>query len=168
MGIRESLNRNPRITLGLAVAAIVVAGVTIVTASRKGDSALSAERPASEYYTVDGGKTYFAAPANQVVPFVHEGKKAVRAQVIRCGNEAPRVQYLQRFSPETIKLLEMTAKERVLGWEAEIERLKRDGTQFAEPGSNEWLGIDSPKLRVLLEQTTKCPDGSEPVVVLPN
>jgi hypothetical protein len=73
---------------------------------------------------------------------------------------------LQRLSPETIKLLEMTTKERLLGWEVEIDRLKRDGLQFAAPGSNEWLGIASPKLSALL--MTKCPDGSEPVVVLPN
>jgi hypothetical protein len=139
--------------------------VLLATRGQRVDA--SRTTPVSEYYTTDGGKTYFAAAGDQVVPFVHNGTEAVRAQVVRCGDEAPRVQYLQRLSPETIKQIEIVTKERQLGWEREIDRLKKDGIQFGEPGSKEWIGIDSPKLSAFLSRMAKCPDGSEPVVVLP-
>ena len=168
LGVRELLNRHPPITFGLAAAVIVIASVAALMASRSERADGSGTKPVSEYYTTDGGATYFAAPADQVVPFVHDGKEAVLAHVIRCGDEAPRVQYLQRLSPETIGQIEIITKERLPGWEGEIDRLKKDGCQFAEPGSKEWIGANSPKLGAFLGRMAKCPDGTEPVVVLPN
>lgn len=164
MSVRESLNRYPRATLGIAAGALVVA---IVLVSRTGSTDIPATRPAQEYYTVDGGKTYFTAPADQVVPFARDGKEAVRAQVVRCGNQTPYVQYLVRYSSDTIRQIEIMRKDRPAGWEAEIDRLKRDGSQFAEPGSKQWIGIDSPKFGTFLNRM-RCPDGSEPIGVLPN
>jgi len=168
MSVRELLNRNPSITFGIAAGVIVIAAVATLTASRSERADVSETRPVSEYYTTDGGATYFAAPADQVVPFVHDGKEAVLAHVVHCGNEAPHVQYLQRLSPETIRQTEIITKERLPGWEGEIDRLKKDGCQFAEPGSKEWIGANSPKLGAFLGRMAKCPDGTEPVVVLPN
>jgi hypothetical protein len=168
MSVRELLNRHPPITFGIAAAVIVVAAVATLMASRSERADVSGTKPVSEYYTTDGGTTYFAAPADQIVPFVQNGKEAVLAHVIRCGNEAPRVQYLQRLSPETIKQIEIVTKERLPGWEGEIDRLKKEGCQFAEPGSKEWIGANSPKFAAFFGRMAKCPDGTEPVVVLPD
>jgi hypothetical protein len=50
------------------------------------------------FFTIDDGKTWFAADASNKAPFMHEGKQALRAHVFQCEGKPPFVGYLSKHS----------------------------------------------------------------------
>ena len=82
MGIRESLNKNPKLTTGVALGVAVLAvGAMALRLSGRGAGAV-----APAFYTVDDGATWFEDDGEKLPPFQHEGKEAVRAHVFECSD----------------------------------------------------------------------------------
>src|SRR3954466_10383727 len=105
MGIRETLNQNPRIALGVMIGVVAIAvGYVVmqVLASRKTFPSKSPE----DFFTVDDGKTFFAASRDNLPPFDYQGKQAVHAYVFECSDSHKRfVGVLERYSAESRKKL---------------------------------------------------------------
>jgi hypothetical protein len=103
MGIREWVNGNPRVTagaIGLVVVAAIAGVVVQVMANRK---KFPDGSPAS-FFTVDDGKTFFAAGSDNIPPFEYNGKQAVQAYVFEAGGKRF-VGYLERYTPDARKAI---------------------------------------------------------------
>ena len=103
MGLRETLNRNPAITTGATIAIIVVALIWISL------QMFGSNRPPQStkgYFTTDDGKNWFADSLDNLPPYMHEGKEAVRAYLYKCGDGKTFVAYLERYTPEAKKIIE--------------------------------------------------------------
>jgi hypothetical protein len=95
MEVRAFLQKNPAASVIGTSGAIAVALVAMFVEQR--GNALPAA-PRQFYFTVDDGATYFADDINRIPPFLHDGKQAVRAQVIKGATGRPFVAYLLRYS----------------------------------------------------------------------
>lgn len=51
------------------------------------------------YFTVDDGKTFFAASSDNIPPFDYDGQQAVLADVFQCDGKKF-VGYMERFTPK--------------------------------------------------------------------
>jgi len=100
-------------------------------------------------FSIDDGKTWFAASSSNVPPFDYNGKQAVRAYVFECNGKRF-VGFLERFTPEAHKLMvenKGTPQTRVYGRE-----MKRPGdATWVKSGDYNGMG------KVM---DIKCPDGS--------
>ena len=103
MGLRETLNRNPAITTGATIAIIVVALIYIsLQMFGSGRPPISTKG----YFTTDDGATKFADSLDNLPPYIHNGKQAVRVYVFKCSDGKEFVAYLERYTPEAKKILE--------------------------------------------------------------
>ena len=153
-GFREWLNENPRaVAVAVAVLALVavVSIVIQVLANRRG---FPTELPKA-YFTDDDGKTFFVAGMENVPPFDHHGKTAVRAYVYECGGNKT-VAYVERYNPQAHK--EMIEKRATPKTQISGRELKKAGA----PGG--WVKSDDHR-NVATIVDVRCPDGSrgEPV-----
>ena len=80
MGIREWTNNHPKAAGGVVGGCILVCIGAIVANAMGNRRGITTTMP-DEYYTVDDGKTYFAASESNVPPFSYQGQTAVRAYV---------------------------------------------------------------------------------------
>lgn len=104
MGLREKMNENPQVTTGVTIGIIVLALALIVWQLWP---AAPIQPLTQAYYTVDDGKSYFVDDIERVPPFQHEGKEAVRAHVMVCGEKGtPFVGWMEKFTPEAKKKLD--------------------------------------------------------------
>jgi len=168
MSVRELMNQKPGLTAGVMDGCILVAIVFIIyTFYAGGGSQVPGGTPAEKaFYSIDLGKTYFADSASLVPPFDHEGKQAVGAVVVRCGDNQPMVEYITRYSPDASSEMEKLKSEKPPNWEAEISRLSREGMEVAQPGGKQWVSMASPAASAIMAGK-KCPDGKLPVEVTP-
>src|SRR5687768_16389120 len=108
MGLRETLNENPRITTGLTVALIVVVLAWLLWPSGGGTGGGGAGGTGGGggttqlFYSTDDGKTWFPDDAAKIPPFKKDGKDAVRAVVYKCDGKTF-VNHLERYTPEAQK-----------------------------------------------------------------
>jgi len=156
MGIRETINRNPRIALGAITAVVVVAiGYVVlqVLASRHAFPNTSPE----DYFTTDDGKTFFAASRDNLPPFDHEGKQAVHAYVFECPGTGKRfVGFLERYTAEAHKKLVET--------KVADPGIQMNGRELKKPGDTTWVrSSDMKAVEKIMD--VRCPDGkpAEPV-----
>lgn len=156
-GVREWLNKHPGLATGLTAAVAVIAITAIVVqvlASRK----RYPEGLPSAYFTVDDGQTYFVAGMENIPPFQHEGKEAVRAYVFKCGGGKPFVGYLERYNPEAHKAMvenRATPQHQIAGRD-----LKRPGA------NNPWVSTKDKKASIAVADV-RCPDGGSPEPIEP-
>ena len=84
MGIREGLNDNSRVGMGVGAAILIVA-VGLIAYQLRGGGTTEELDPVtaatSAFYTDDGGKSFFKDDVNKIVPFERGGKQAYRADV---------------------------------------------------------------------------------------
>ena len=147
MGLRDRLNDNPRIAVGVLGTVVLAAIVFIamqVLASRR---TIRSDLPDS-FYTVDDGQSFFVANSANFPPFDHEGKPAVQAHVYECGGQRF-VGYLERYTPEAHKAMienRATPQHQIYGRE------------LKKPGEKTWVksGDDVAADRVM---TVACPHG---------
>jgi hypothetical protein len=156
-GVREWLNKHPGLALGLtagvALAAILAIVVQVMASRKKYPEGLP-----SAYYSVDDGQSYFVAGMENVPPFQHDGKEAVRAHVFKCGNGKPFVGYLERYTPEAHKAVvekRATPQHQISGRE-----LKRPGA------NNAWVTTKDQKASIAIADV-RCPDGGSPEPIEP-
>jgi len=156
MGIRETMNRNPRITLG-AITALVVVAVGFVVVQVMGSRRAFPTASPDDYFTTDDGKTFFAASRDNLPPFDYQGKEAVHAYVFECPGSGKRfVGYLERYSAE--------AHKKLLATKAADPGIQMNGRELKKPGDSTW--VKSSDLKAVDKVTdVRCPDGkpAEPV-----
>lgn len=155
MGVREWMNQHRGATLAGVIALVLVAIGAIamqVMAQRK---SFPSGLPDS-YFSVDDGKTFFAASDGNVPPFDYKGKPAVRAYVFECdGNRF--VGYLERYLPE-VRTAVVAGKRTIAG--------DRFGRELKRPGDLTWTKSGGSEETKVCD--VKCPNGSgTPVAVEP-
>jgi hypothetical protein len=161
MAIRETLNRNKPLTMGIAAA---IAGLAITYAVLNSQDAAP---PGTLYvfFTTDDGKTWFKDVASNVPPFTKDGKEAVRAHVFRCGTGPDFVGYMERNSPEVMAEVKRYKDSNTMPDTPTAMRLAETGVQLKRPGETAWvtrqqLGQEMPSVT--------CPDGQgTPMPVVP-
>ena len=138
MGIRETLNENPRLTTGVTIGIIVLILGLIIYQIVGGGSGSSVPQTSNKaYFSDDDGKNYFADDATKIPPFDHNGKEAVRAHVYKCDGKTF-VNHLERFKPDAKAKLEQMSKpgsgDPTMG-----EALMTQGRQAKRPGDKDWV-----------------------------
>ena len=164
MGVREGINRNPRLAVGVAVGILVVAGALVAFQfSGAGTGAASSKA----FFTIDDGKTWFTDDATKIAPFDHDGKEAVRAYVFDCNGQRF-VNHVERFTPEGRKAAAAAMTANRSGHPSDVAaQLRLSGAEVKRPGGKQWapladLATTGPILR------PKCPNGAgEPKPVEP-
>jgi len=156
MGVRERLNNNPRVAIGVA-AAIVVVTCTVVALQFSGAS--TGEPSASAFFTIDDGQTWFVDDAIKLAPFQRDGKEAVRAYVFEC-NGTRFVNHLERFTPDGRKAAETAIGAKGTEQAASVAgQLRLSGAEIKKPGAKQWTALsDMTKAGPILRP--KCPNGA--------
>lgn len=147
MGAREWLNQHPNVAIGSGCAIVLLAIVLIVAEVRAGRHRYPSAAP-DFYFTVDDGKTFFAASSDNIPPFDYDGQQAVLADVFQCGGKRF-VGYMERFTPKY--------HDAVVAHGLTPEAM-RFGRELKKPGDAKW--IPSGDLRAETKFTeVRCPDG---------
>ena len=103
MGLRETMNQNPRmvtgVTAGIILLALIIVGWQLLSSgsgTNTGATAPNAKGVANAFFTTDDGKTWFADDAAKFPPFDKDGKPAYSAILFTCdGGKTQFVGYLQ-------------------------------------------------------------------------
>jgi hypothetical protein len=168
MGIRETLNENPRITTGMTVAIIVVVLAWLLWprgGGAGGGPGGGLTDAGQLFYTTDDGKTWFADDANKIPPFKKDGKEAVRAEVYKCGGKTF-VNHMVRYSPEGQKQLAAAQAKAGSGGSALLTPVGETEMEVKSPGDAQWVKIADSRAQQVMKP--KCSgDGSDLEVVKP-
>jgi hypothetical protein len=163
MGIRETLNRRPGATTGIAAGVLVIAVAAIVWQTAGGGAPAVTARG---FYTADDGKTWFTDDIHKPTPFDQGGQPAYGAIVVRCAGAEPHVDYMTRLANSFLNEAKaLNNKEPDFG--LRFQALQMQGTEVRKPGEKAWHRLDSPEGQRVVEGTMKCPDGSAPEPVIP-
>ena len=156
MGVRERLNDNPRVAVGVAAAILLITSV-VVALQFSGPS--TGEPSARAFFSTDDGKTWFVDEATKLAPFQRDGKEAVRAYVFEC-NGTSFVNHLERFTPDGRKAAETAMSGKGTEQAASVAgQLRLSGAEVKKPGSKQWTPLsDMVKAGPILRP--KCPDGA--------
>src|SRR5262245_14730257 len=105
MGVREVVNQRRGIVVACAAVAILIAlALALMPSSATPSKGASG---ASDWYTIDDGKSWFADDAGRFPPFEYQGKTAYRCRVWTCDDGKTKfVSHLERFTVEAKKKLE--------------------------------------------------------------
>ncbi|MEM1012773.1 MAG: hypothetical protein AAGI46_11210 [Planctomycetota bacterium] len=98
MSIRESIEKNKGLTTTV-FALLIAACITWIVYRQIEESKPQLTTVTQNFFTSDGGETFFAADASNVPPTQIEGQDSVLAHVFEVGGER-KVLYLERFTPE--------------------------------------------------------------------
>lgn len=156
MGIREKLNQNAGLSMGVTIALIVIALVVII-------SQLRPRKPAGVtskmWFTTDDGATWFKDDASKAPPWDKDGKQAVQAYVYKCPKGKAFVTYLRRYTPAALEMFQVDIKagfaprmsEEVVGYQ---------NVEIKKPGDKEWKKMNEPREELRKVTTFTCPDGT--------
>ena len=185
MGIRDVMERNKNATMGVAIA-LVVLGVGTIIWQVLANNRDTRNNVPSFYFSADDGQTWFSDSANNIPPFTHDGKEAVKAWVYQCGGKKF-VGYLERYNPEAHKVLtggtaapatpapaapgkgqspEAAARARVSLSPAAVMNASVNGKEYKRPGEKEWTRITE-RRKIAEMMFVKCPDGGSATAVMP-
>jgi hypothetical protein len=165
VGIRQKLNENPALSVG--VAAIVIAGAMFV-AFRSGCASESGTRitsgGAKQFFTTDDGPNpaVFVDDATKIPPFDHDGKPAYRARVYRCAHGKQFVGNLERYSEADRKRLQeaIDRNKSGKGQPPPVEAFF-NVMEVKRPGDKDWVRLTT-ATRDRYEKILRpvCPEGS--------
>jgi hypothetical protein len=157
VGIRESLNRTPRLSKGILAGIILVALIYLLW-SRAGGESGGGRSGTQAYFSTDDGKTWFADDAKKIPPFVKSGKDAVRVYVYQCPDGKKFASHLERYTPEAKKALEAShaSRSRNIDLNA-LQRIQTSGVEVKAPGQGDWVKSSDPKAAAIVR--AKCPQG---------
>ena len=134
MSVRDSLNKNPALWLGI-IGLLVAIGLVYVLFLREGSND-NVTMPG--YYSVDDGQTYFTTNPSGPPPFEHEGQPAVQAIVYKDRETGEMfVPYLRKFREED--------HDKVRELEAAGGRGTPVPAMIKKPGDAEWLFEGDPQ-----------------------
>ena len=160
MSIRERLNDKPWLGAALGVGALALGAVFMATQLTSGGGAAD-----EAFFTVDDGQTWFEDDADNIPPFQHEGKEAVKAHVYECDGKQF-VNHLERSTPQGRKLREDVISATKAG-KPLPPNIAGSGPEIKKPGAKEWVSAGNyAKAGSILQ--AKCPDGKgEAMPVMP-
>jgi len=166
MGIREQLNKHPRLISIITILIILIVLVLgVITSRRTSLRQVAAIAPRELFFTVDDGKTYFTGDGSQLAPFDHNGAEAYQAVVYQCGSGPAFVGYLVRYPEakraELLRRLSMPQSP----FDPEGSDARREAIEVKAPGSGKWFPTDSPAAGNII--FVKCPDGSSATAIIP-
>lgn len=139
MGIRETLNKRPRVAAAITAGLLTLSAAVFIWAN-KGVS----ERVTRAYYSDDDGKSYFDDEVNKIYPFDHNGKPAYRAYVYQCGSEKPFVHYLGRYTDKAkVRMADLAGKTGDPEAVGELARLRNTAIEVKKPGEEKWVPLFS-------------------------
>lgn len=165
MSLREWMNRNSPVAIGVCVLAIVIAIYVIFRQATGGPIANKA------YYTVDDGNSWFVDDKTKAAPFLIDGKEALKAYVIQCGGRKS-VALLEKYTP--------IAKQRIDQVNAQIAKsgtsagadtrlgalmTEENSRVYKAPGGQDWMTAG--QAGAIMAKLQKCEDGSEAEMVNP-
>lgn len=162
MGVRELVNQNRHVTIGVLVAVIVLVLAWIIYANRSDDAPPSPGEHKA-WFTLDDGKTWFADDARRIPPFDHQGRQAVRCFVYSCGHGKQFVSHLLRYTPEGKKMQEQLANQR--SFDPSQMAALQELTEIKPPntGDAKWIRRSNPRAAQL--EKPMCPEGSDDQIV---
>ena len=146
MGIRETLNENPRLTTGLTIGIIVVVLGFLAWQIWGGSTSGSPNTvgtASKRWFTDDDGKTYFADEFKKVAPIQHNGKEAYEAVVYKCDGKTF-VNHMIRYSAEGKKRMEQILNTPGPADVATIQSIEND-IEIKSPGQKDWVKSTDPK-----------------------
>jgi hypothetical protein len=163
VGIRETINKNPKQAIGIGVCVLVMGVLLMIWQLWPQKPPVAA--PGRAYFTVDDGASYFEDDATHVPPFQHDGKEAVRAHVYRCGETGRAfVGWMEKYSPQTKDKIDKF-------WQDPANRTKfppeyggERGHEYRKVGSALWRPWSN---EVFTLGQYRCPDGTMASEVLP-
>jgi hypothetical protein len=139
MGIRETLNKRPRVAAAITAGCIALAAAMFIWAN-KGVS----ERVTRAYYSDDDGASFFDDDVDKIYPFDHGGKQAYRAYVYQCGKDKPFVHYLGRYRDKAkARMAELANKTNDPEAAGELARLRNTAIEVKKPGEAKWVPLFS-------------------------
>ena len=170
MGIRQTINEKPQITMAVTGAIILIALLYIAVHTFGGGPASHAVKPLA-FFSDDDGQTYFVDDGVKIPPFDHNGKQAYKAMVYRCEGGKPFVAYLQRCNDEQRAQFEAAAAKgdtpavgNMLALSIPLESKK--------PGQKNWVSANGKGGYPEYQRATMpvCPEGGsgKPLPVLPS
>ena len=165
MGIRQTMNENPGVSIGVTAGVILLVIIVIVWELAGGKKAGPAGALNQTFFSTDDGKTYFADDSSKLPPFMKDGKPAYKAVVFRCGNGQPFVAHLERFTEEGKKRAEEARQKtgRTYGGMGMMSML-----EVKKPGQPNWVRLSNETSKQWSEiMKVTCPDGGSPEPVLP-
>ena len=165
MGLRETLNENPRLTTGLTAGMIGVVLLYILWSAFGGGGTARSDIAGGKgqiFFTDDDGKTWFPDDAKKVPPFQHNGKEAVRAYVYKCGGKTF-VNHMERYTPVGKKKLEAVyASGKPINDPTVMDSIQATGMEVKSPGDAAWVKATDPKAPSVMQP--KCAGGDLEVV----
>jgi hypothetical protein len=129
---------------GIVVIAIGYVVVQVMASRRK-----FPERSPDSFFTVDDGKTFFAASSDNIPPFDYKGRQAVHAYVFECNGKRF-VGYLERYTPE--------AHNAILAGKR-TPQIERFGRELKRPGDAKWVKSGDINVEARITQNIRPPDG---------
>jgi hypothetical protein len=154
MELRNALNQRPALVGGvvLTVAAIAIAFSAWRVHSIKTDLPVF---PDQQFYTSDGGATWFADKDDRIPPFDFEGKQAVLALVYSCdGGKHKWVQYLQKYDDRAREQLTELREGKAL---PQAGPGPLAGIMIKPAGTGRWVYQSDRSAQAIMN--ARCPDG---------
>ena len=164
MGIRQTMNENPGVSIGITAGVILLVIIIIVYELMPRRASTTANLNQT-FFSTDDGQTWFADDASKLPPFMKDGKPAYKAVVFRCGNGKPFVAHLERFTEEGKKRAEEARQKtgRAYAGMGVMSML-----EVKKPGQPTWVRLSNDTSRQWSEiMKVTCPDGGSPEPVLP-
>jgi hypothetical protein len=163
MGIREALNRRPKLAMVIGIALCAVALPIMIWANSSGVPG----RASKAYYSDDEGKTYFADDIDKLYPFERDGKQAYRAYVYECNDGKRFVAYLARYTDSArAKITELEKKADDPEAPGQAHQLRSTAIEVKKPGDEVWVSLFGPQGATIASHPT-CPDGSTARQIMP-
>ena len=128
MGVRETINRNSKLTAGVVATVALLATAFVVMQVFAGRRTIPSRLPAS-FFSDDDGKTFFVGATESTPPFDHQGKTAVQAYVFECCGKRF-VGYLGRYAADAQKL-KLAGKG--------TRETEMYGRELKKPGGSTWV-----------------------------
>ena len=163
MGIREALNRRPKLAAIIGIGLCAVAVPIMIWANSSGVPG----RASKAYYSDDDGKTFFADDIDKLYPFERNGKQAYRAYVYECKDGKRFVSYLARYTDSAktrIPQLEKNTSDPEAAGQA--HQLRSTAIEVKKPADDKWVSQFSPEGSGIATHPT-CADGSIARQVMP-
>jgi len=157
MGIRETLNKNQPLAIGVSL--VFIAGAVALVAWNASSKIPS--RLKQVYYSDDDGKTYFVDDVNKLYPFDHDGKPAYKAYVYKGGDGQTFVGYLERLTDSAKATISQLRQNPGGDTESQVMAQYVSGAEVKLPGDTKWIPESSPRAVTIMQP--KSPSGDTDV-----
>jgi hypothetical protein len=153
VGIRETLNRNPGVTIGVIIALLIFVVIVIIRSLSGGSSGVTADDSGKNFYSTDDGASYYTDDVSKLAPYTKDGKQALRAYVFKCADGKMFVGFLERYTPKGLQML--TSKSGTVVGEDLITEVEVKKPRTGDTG---WVKrIDARAAATIMQ--VRCPDG---------